>query len=70
MHARMILHSCSRQTNHVPADPLNRSALSGSPGVLALPTNVRYLRQFGKHILTTSFTARDPFRTLVGVSLL
>jgi transglutaminase-like putative cysteine protease len=24
------------------------------------PDNVRYLEQFGKHILTRSFTARDP----------
>jgi hypothetical protein len=34
------------------------------------PVNVRYLGQFGEHTLTRSFTARDPFRTLVGVSLL
>jgi hypothetical protein len=27
------------------------------------PGNVRYLGQFGKHILTRSFTARDPERT-------
>jgi hypothetical protein len=27
------------------------------------PDNVRYLEQFGKHILTRSFTARDPNRT-------
>jgi len=27
------------------------------------PGNVRYLGYFGEHILTRSFTARDPFRT-------
>jgi hypothetical protein len=27
------------------------------------PDNVRYLEQFGKHILTRSFTARDPEQT-------
>jgi hypothetical protein len=26
------------------------------------PDNVRYLGQFGEHILTESFTARDPLR--------
>src|SRR6516165_2997494 len=29
------------------------------------PVNVRYLWLFGEHILTRSFTARDPFRTSV-----
>src|ERR1700740_1409204 len=28
------------------------------------PDNVRYLDQFGEHILTRSFTARDPERNL------
>jgi len=27
------------------------------------PDNVRYLRRFGEHILTRSFTARDPEET-------
>jgi hypothetical protein len=27
------------------------------------PVNVRYLWLFGEHILTRSFTARDPFET-------
>ena len=29
------------------------------------PDNVRYLGQFGEHILTRSFTARDPTPTFV-----
>jgi hypothetical protein len=34
-----------------------------SLGAAGVPDNVRYLGQFGEHILTRSFTARDPFRT-------
>jgi hypothetical protein len=40
------------------------TALSASPATTAAPDDVRYLGQFGEHILTLSFTARDPLRTL------
>ena len=33
----------------------------GSPNSETAPNDVRYLRQFGEYMLTTSFTALDPF---------
>ena len=44
--------------------------ISGSPRIGDAPNNVRYLGQSGGYMLTESFTSRDLFRTLMGVSLL
>jgi len=38
---------------------------ASGPWLLTPPDNVRYLGQFGEHILTESFTARDPKPSLL-----
>ncbi len=43
----------------------SRPEISGDPYKTAkMHTNVRYPEQFGEHIPTQSFTARDPIRTV------
>jgi len=44
--------------------PQHQTAISGSPGSTSAPDNVRYLAQSREHILTESFTGRDPTRTI------
>ena len=40
--------------------------VSSSAGIVRARDNVRYLGQFGEHILCESFTARDPKPTFHG----
>ena len=48
-------------------DILNTEERSGTDCAL---DNVRYLRQFGEHILIASFTAHDPTRTSLAIVIL
>ena len=50
--------------------PQHRTAVSASPVTVGALDHVRYPEQSGEHMLTESFTARDPLQTLVvGVSV-
>ena len=43
------------------------TVVSASPATTTAPDDdVRYVGQFGEHLLTVSFTARDPFPTFAG----
>ena len=44
--------------------PQHRTAVSASPVTVGALDHVRYLEQSGGHMLTESFTARDPNQTL------
>src|SRR5436305_2090029 len=58
------VHEMLRPVRSLGVYPQHQTAISGSPGSTSAPDNVRYLAQSREHILTESFTGRDPTRTI------